>query len=132
MNPQIENDFSMEAKSQLISVQSLDRSQAEWQEPPSLSLDERGMIKDCSRSLEMLLGFRRSELVWQHVSMVFPQLEGIEIFQDGQVNPKLNYFCRCGQSYQAQKRQGDAVSSKLNFVCLENQGKRTLRLFVRP
>jgi hypothetical protein len=132
MSLQTENHFSVEAKPQLIAGQPPDYSQVEWQEPPAMSLDERGMIKDCSKSLEMLLGFRRSELVWHHVSMVFPQFEGIEIFQDGQVNPKLNYFCRCGQSYQAQKRQGDAVPSKLNFVCLENQGKRTLRLFVRP
>jgi PAS domain S-box-containing protein len=99
-------------------------------DPPALSLDERGMILDCSKSLEKLLGFRRSELVWHHVSMLFSQLEGVELVQGGQVNSLLNYLCRCGQLYQVKNRQGETFSSNLNLFRIENQGKRILRLIV--
>ena len=80
-------------------------------EPPALSLGERGLIQDCSKSLEILFGFRRSDLVWEHVSKLFPQLAGVELVQAGQVNPMLKYLCRCGQSYQAQNRHGESFSS---------------------
>jgi PAS domain S-box-containing protein len=110
----------------------VDQAQAVLHEPLALALDERGMIKDCSRSLELLLGYRRSELVWKHVSMVFPQLRDVELYQNGQVNPKLNYICRCGQTYEAKNRQGNSISARLNFVCIDSQGKRTLRLIVFP
>jgi hypothetical protein len=105
--------------------------QSATQEPPALSLDERGMIKDCSKSFESLVGFRRSELVWHHVSIVFPELKDVELFQNGQINPMISYLSRCGQPYQALNRQGEINAERLNFVILDNQGKRTLRLIVR-
>jgi PAS domain S-box-containing protein len=101
------------------------------QEPPALSLDERGMIKDCNKSFERMVGFRRSELVWHHFSMVFPELKEVELFQNGQINPMLSYLSRCGQPYQTQNHLGESFPKKLNFVILDNQGKRTLRLIVR-
>lgn len=101
-------------------------------EPPALSFCERGLIQDCSKSLEMLFGFRRSDLVWQSVSKLFPLLKGIELVQAGQVNPLLKYRCRCGQLYQAQNQQGDTFSCNLSIVRLEYEGRRSFRLIVRP
>ncbi|MBU1424961.1 MAG: PAS domain-containing protein [Gammaproteobacteria bacterium] len=108
------------------------RSAAERNEPAALTMDERGMIKDCSRSFELLAGYRRSELVWHHVSMVFPQLDEIELVQAGQINPKLNYLCRCGQIYRLLNRLGDSLSSNINLFTIENGGKKILRLIVHP
>jgi PAS domain S-box-containing protein len=101
-------------------------------DPLALSLDERGMIQDCSKSFEKQFGFRRSELVWQPVSKLFPQLVGVELIKSGQINPLLNYLCRCGQLYEAQNRHGDTLSCNLSFVRIEYNGKRFLRLMVRP
>lgn len=101
-------------------------------DPPALSLDERGMVLDCSKSFERLFGFRRSELVWHHVSTLFPQLAGVELVRDGQINSLLSYLCRCGQPYQAINRQGETLSSNLSFVRIEYKGKRILRLIVQP
>ena len=101
-------------------------------EPPTLSLGERGLIKDCSKSLLMLFGFRRSDLVWQPVSKLFPQLAEVELIEAGQVNPFLNYLCRCGQLYQSQNRHGDTFSSNLSIVRLEYEGRRSFRMIVRP
>jgi PAS domain-containing protein len=105
---------------------------AELHEPAALSLGEQGLIQDCNKSLEKLFGFRRSELVWQHVSKLFPQLAGVEFVQSGQVNPLLKYLCRCGHLYQAQNRQGDCFSSSLSIFRLEYEGIRSLRMIVRP
>ena len=101
-------------------------------EPSALSLGERGLITDCSKSLQILFGFRRSDLVWQPVWKLFPQLAEVELIQAGQVNPLLNYLCRCGQLYQSQNRYGDTFSSNLSIVRLEYEGRRSFRMIVRP
>ncbi len=108
------------------------RHLSEQNEPPALSLDERGMILDCSQSFRKLFGLRRSDLVWKHVSTLFPQLAGVELVQSGQVNSLLNYLCRCGKLYQAKNRQGDTFSINLSFVRIEYKGKGILRLIAHP
>jgi hypothetical protein len=110
----------------------VDQKLNERQDPPSLSLDEQGMILDCSNSFEMLFGVKRSELFWHHVSMLFPQLTGVDLVQNGKFNPLLNYLCRCGHLYQAQNRQGDSFSSSLNFAHIGYDGSRSVRMFVQP
>jgi PAS domain S-box-containing protein len=112
------------------SAEKIEKHSSERHDPPALSLDERGMILDCSKTFEKMFGFRRSELVWRHVSTLFTQLTGVELVQAGQVNPFLNYLCRCGQLYQAQNRQGDTFFSNLSFVRLEYDGRRFLRMIV--
>jgi hypothetical protein len=99
---------------------------------PALSLGARGLIQDCSKSLEILFGFARSDLVWQPVSKLFPELVEVELIQAGQVNPFINYLCRCGHLYQSQNRQGDTFFSNLSIVRLDNEGRRTFRMIVRP
>jgi len=101
-------------------------------DPPALSLDDRGMIQDCSKSFERLFGFQRPELVWRHISRLFPQLEHIELVQAGQLNPLLNYLCHCGHLYQVLNQQGDIFLSHLSFVRIEFNGKRYLRLILHP
>jgi PAS domain S-box-containing protein len=101
-------------------------------DPPALSLDERGMIQDCSKSFEKLFGFQRRDLVWQHFSRLLPQFTEVDLIQSGQLNPFLNYLCHCGHRYQAQNRQGDTFSCNLSFVRVEFGGRRSLRLIVNP
>lgn len=109
-----------------------DECLTERHDPPALSLDERGMIQDCSKSFEKLFGFQRRDLVWQHFSRLLPQLTGVDLIQAGRLNPLLNYLCHCGHHYQAQNRQGDTFPCNLNFVRVEFGGKRSLRLIVNP
>jgi PAS domain S-box-containing protein len=101
-------------------------------DPPALSLDERGMIQDCTKSFEQLFGFKRTELVWQHVSRLFPQLDGIELVQAGKINSHLQYISRCGRNYLTQNRQGDMFFANLCFVRVEYNGRHSLRLIVNP
>jgi PAS domain S-box-containing protein len=102
------------------------------QGPPALSLDERGMIHDCTKSCEEFFGYQRPDLLKHHVSSLFPQLAGVALVQEGRFNPVLNFICRCGQLFQAQDRRGDTHPCNLFFVPIENNGKRTLRMIVNP
>lgn len=105
---------------------------SEWNEPVTLTLDERGMIRDCCSSCEALFGYSRRELVWQHVSKLLPQLSEIKLVQNGQINPRLGFICRCGHLFRSQNRDDSFFYSELSFVNLEHAGMRILRLFVRP
>jgi len=135
MNLQIENRAVSEVDAYAKTVRNEKIEQQilnELNDPPALSLDERGMILDCSKSFRTLFGFQRSELVWQHVSTLFPQLAEIDLVQAGQVNSLLSYLCRCGKLYQAINRQGDSFSINLSFVRIEYKGRGILRLIVHP
>ncbi len=101
------------------------------QEPAALILDEKGVICDCSRAGEDLFGYRRSELVWQHVSKLFPQLAGIPLIHNEQVNPRLGFLCRCGHLFRVHSRHDGVLYSALHFVHLHSRGKRMIRLVLR-
>lgn len=109
-----------------------DEQSAERYEPASISMDDRGMILDCSKSFERYFGYRRRDLVWHHVSSLFPELTEIELVQNGQFNSLLTFQCRCGKLFQAKNMQGITLSCNLSFVSLEYSAKHTLRLFVSP
>ncbi|HEY6094132.1 MAG TPA: PAS domain-containing protein [Gallionellaceae bacterium] len=108
------------------------RQLAERHEPPTLVLDEDGMIKDCSKSAERLFGYRLSEIIWQHISCLFPQFQEVALIQKGRVNPKFNYIAHCGHIFQGLNKQGLAIPTKLNFICLEHDGFCTTKLILRP
>jgi hypothetical protein len=39
-----------------------------------MTLDEQGYIRECDKSVETLFGYCQHELVWQHISCLFPKL----------------------------------------------------------
>ncbi len=105
---------------------------APWHDAPVLALDESGAILECSESCAGLFGFPPSELLGQHISALYPQLSGFRMFPDGQLNPMLRFLCHCGYPFQAMCGQGGAFKSELNFVPSEDDGRRSLRLVIRP
>jgi PAS domain S-box-containing protein len=125
-------EIETNATSREVRQEHTDIYSTEWHDRLALTLDERGVIRDCNKSGEKLFGYRRHDLVWQHISNLLPQLLGVDLIQDGRVNPLLDYLCHCGHLFQVQNRQGDAIPSELCFVHLEHNGNRTLRLIVHP
>lgn len=113
-----------------VKVQGVFKSLFVRDEPPALSLDESGVIHDCSNSFEKLFGFLRDELVEHHISTVLPQLTGVELVQAGHFNPLLNYLCRCGHHFMVRNQNGDIMAINLNFVHLGYDGSRFLKMFV--
>lgn len=104
------------------------KSASEQNGPPALMLDEVGIIRDCSKSVERLFGYRPDELVWQHISCLFPQFSKVELIQKGQINQKLNFISRCGHIFMGLNKQGNPIPTELNFVRLEHNGVCNLRL----
>ncbi len=72
------------------------------------------------------------DLFSQHISKLLPQLSGIALVQEGQINPRLAYLCRCGHLFSVESQHGDIFPSELSLVNLEYAGSRFLRLFVLP
>ena len=103
-----------------------------WRELATLLLDENGMIRDCSNTGEELFGYTFRDIVSQHVSKLLPQLSGVELVKDGQLNPKLDYLCHCGHLFEVQTEFGGILPSELSLVSLEHAGKRILKLFILP
>ncbi|MGO8755750.1 MAG: PAS domain-containing protein [Gallionellaceae bacterium] len=101
-------------------------------EPPVWLLDESGMIQDSSKSVEELFGYRQSELVWQHISCLIPQLSEVVLIQKGRVNRQIEFICHCGHIFMGLNRNGDTFPNELSFILLEHEGLHTLRLIVRP
>jgi PAS domain-containing protein len=98
----------------------------------SLTLDDRGMVCDCNGAVEELFKYRRSELVWRHVSMLLPQLAELELMQNGQPNPRMRFLCRIGHRFQAVAQDGGRFASELFLNLLDNTGHSRLSLIVRP
>jgi len=108
-----------------------------WRGPASddavaaLTLDERGVIRDCDHAVEALFGYRRSEVVWRHVSMLLPQLAGIDMAQAGEPTSNLRFLCRIGGRFQALRRSGEHMACDIFLNDLRNPGMRNLRMIVR-
>jgi PAS domain S-box-containing protein len=109
-----------------------DKPLIKWREPPALSLDDHGLIQDINMLCESTFGYQRQDLVNHHISKLFSQLSDIDLVKDGQVNPSLNYLCRCGHFFQAQNQKGDFVSCNLSFVRIGNRERRYFRMIVLP
>ncbi len=123
MNPAKKGDAAIEIDSS---------SRAEWQAPPTLTLDERGMICDCSKTGETLFGYRLKDLVWQPVSKLLPELSGIQLVKNGQFNSQLGFISRCGQPFLAINRLGNVFLNNLHFVLLNYAGKYAIRVILQP
>jgi len=102
------------------------------QDVAALILNDRGMICDCNRDSEMLFKYRRSELVWRHVSMLLPQLAKVEMLENGQPNPHLRFLCRIGRYFESVACGGEHFASALFLNLLDSTGHGRLSLIVRP
>lgn len=109
-----------------------DKSPVQWNEQPTLTLDGRGMIRDCNKAGEKAFGYFRRDLVWQHVSKLLPKLAEIPLTKNGQLNPHLDFTCHCGHLFQVQDQQGNTFPSELSFVDLGYEEELMLRLIIRP
>lgn len=102
------------------------------EEIAALTLNDCGLVRDCSRAGEALFKYRRSELVWRHVSLLLPQLAALELMQDGQINPRLRFLCRVGHPFQAVTQDREHFQTKLFFNRVSGTAREGMILIVRP
>jgi hypothetical protein len=105
---------------------------SEHHSPAVLLLDVNGYIQECGNSIEELCGYSQHELLWQHISCLFPKLGEIDLLQNGKLNPMLNYICHCDHIFEAMHKKSGIIVCNLNFFMVEHAGGQNLRLIVRP
>ncbi len=99
---------------------------------PVLSLNDRGVIKDATKTVEALFGVVYRDLAGKHVSLLFPQLMDVELVLGGNINPLLSHLSRRGHLYIAKKHKGDDFLCHVNFIQVEFFGIRSLRVMIEP
>lgn len=97
-----------------------------------LTLNENGMIRECSKTCARCLGCTPGELLWQHVSVLLPQLAGIPLVLGGQINPRLRYLCHIGRQFELVGKSGVRLLSEVFFNDVESLGRHYLHLVIRP
>lgn len=85
-----------------------------------LTLDDLGMIRDCSRACEQMFGYLPDELAGRHVSTLLPQLPETELVQEDRINSRLAFLCHCAFAFQARHRDGQCFTSELFINRLGN------------
>ncbi len=79
----------------------------------TFTLDDLGIIRDCSSACEQIFGYMQEALVGRHISMLLPQLANTELVQEGRINPHLGFLCHCACVFQARCRDGRSFTSEL-------------------
>jgi hypothetical protein len=97
-----------------------------------LTLDVNGLIRNCNKAAAKLMKCPTSQLVWQHVSNLLPQLADTELMQNGHINPRLRFLSRVGHRFQLAMPGGGLASGRIFFNDLENAGRHNLRLIICP
>jgi PAS domain S-box-containing protein len=98
---------------------------------PTFTLDELGFIREFDKSVETLFGYGQHELVWQHISCLFPKLTEFALMKGNRLNPLLNHICHDDYEYEAINKQGGIMKYNLSFTLVEHEGVLTIRLIVR-
>ncbi len=97
-----------------------------------LILNENGMIHECSKTCVKCLGCTSSELQRQHISALLPQLAGIPLMLDGQINPRLRFLSHIGRQFELIGKSGVRLLCEVFFNDVESLGCHYLHLVIRP
>ncbi len=99
---------------------------------PVAILNSRGMILECNEAFETLFGMAWGSLGWQHISMLFPELDADEFALASKTCPMQDYLVRCGRLHRGKNRKGEMFSCNLIFAPALHDGDHGLRLTVIP
>ncbi len=78
-----------------------------------ITLDDHGIILNCSATCERVFGYRLEELAGRHVSILLPHLKDTELVLEDRINARLAYLCHCAMPFQARRRDGEMLDTEL-------------------
>lgn len=96
----------------------------------TLALNDDGLIQGCSSACEKIFGYKQTELLGRHVSMLLPKLEGVVLVSRNEINPRLKYLCHCAIPFLAKRRDGRNFAGEV-FLNRVNSGEPGLQVIVR-
>ncbi len=97
-----------------------------------LTLHYNGMITECNKAGSRLLNCRPSELVWQHISRLLPQLKNVALMEGANLNPYLHFLTRVGYKFDVMSLKGARLVAKVFFCEVGNIEHRYLRVIICP
>ena len=97
-----------------------------------LTLHYNGMITECNKAGSRLLGCLPSELIWQHISRLLPQLKDIALMQGTNLNPYLHFLTRVGYQFEVISLRGMRMLARVFFCEVGSMDHRFLRVIVCP
>lgn len=97
-----------------------------------LTMHYNGMITECNKAGGRLLGCLPSELVWQHISRLLPQLRNIALMEGANLNPYLHFLSRVGYKFDVISHTGVRLIARVFFCEIGSMGHRFLRVIICP
>ena len=97
-----------------------------------LTLHYNGMITECNKAGGKLLGCLPSELIWQHVSRLLPQLKNVALMEGPNLNPYLHFLSRVGYKFEVISLRGARLIARVFFCEIGDMEHRFLRIIICP
>lgn len=97
-----------------------------------LTLHYNGMITECNKAGGKLLGCLPSELIWQHISRLLPQLKNVALMEGPNLNPYLHFLSRVGYKFEVISLRGARLIAKVFFCEIGDMEHRFLRIIICP
>lgn len=97
-----------------------------------LTLHYNGMITECNKAGGKLLGCLPSELIWQHISRLLPQLKNVALMEGSNLNPYLHFLSRVGYKFEVISLRGARLFARVFFCEIGDMEHRFLRIIICP
>ena len=97
-----------------------------------LTLHYNGMITECNKAGGKLLGCLPSELIWQHISRLLPQLKNVALMEGSNLNPYLHFLSRVGYKFDVISLRGARLIARVFFCEIGSMEHRFLRVIICP
>lgn len=98
----------------------------------ALLVDGRGLIQACGGNCKSVLGYRRGELLFRHISTLVPQFAAVPLFVNGQLNALVGFLGHCDLPFVIRHRDGHTFSSRLSFMQPHHIGPSRIRVLIAP
>ena len=95
-------------------------------------IDENGHIENIDDPGNDLLGPKSDTSKFHHISVLIPTLSKFQLFRKGEINPRLRFLTRIGQTFEVNKSSGGCLLCRLCLNVIERSGKRLVRIILRP
>jgi len=97
-----------------------------------LTLHYNGMITECNKAGSRLLQCLPSELIWQHISRLLPQLKNVALMEGSNLNPYLHFLTRVGYKFEVISLSGARLIARVFFCEIGSMEHRFLRVIICP
>ena len=95
-----------------------------------LTLNDNGIIRDCNEAIERISGYSLEQLLWQHVSVLLPQLAGLELMRGGEINRRLRFLAHIGHCFEMSGMNGENLAVRICLNHVETKGRHFLRITI--